>query len=244
MTAILSVALSSAVLAEERTYTKKITGTVISVDKKGVIVIDTGKEGRFEILLFDDVKTPKVGEKVTAHCNYHNRGRFSTDKIEKLGNAEGAVRASPETAETPEFEAAKQEYEQSPPDESARSAYVTKLAKIRERQIQNYWKTGDKNFDSATEINEELRKHPAPANSDSKKLSQLLVGKWQSPRRVYIFRANGKWGSEDGPVNSNWRINGNQLIKDGSRGGIILLSSDYFIYAEKDAVFFHARVNE
>lgn len=86
LAAILSVALSSTVLAEERTYTEKITGTVISVDKQGLIAIDTGK-GRVEILLVDDVKEPKVGETVTVHCWYHNRGRYATDKIEKLGDA-------------------------------------------------------------------------------------------------------------------------------------------------------------
>lgn len=154
------------------------------------------------------------------------------------------AKASAETADTQEFEAAKQEYEQSSHDESARSAYVSKLAKIRDRQIQNYWKTGDKNFDSATAVNEELRKHPAPANSDPKKLSQLLIGRWQSPRRIYAFRANGKWGSEDGPGNSHWRIIGNQLIEDGSRGTIVLINTDYFIYTDKDAVFFHARVRD
>jgi len=86
---ILSVALSSAVLAEEATGREKITGTVISVDhKQGLIVIDTGKhdgQGRFEIILVD-VKAPKVGEKVTAHCWYHNRGRYCTDKIETLSH--------------------------------------------------------------------------------------------------------------------------------------------------------------
>ena len=87
LAAILSVALSSTVLAYPA-YTKKITGTVISVDKRGIIVIDTG-EGRVEILLHDDVKEPKVGEKVTAYCWYHNRGRYHTDKIEKLGDAKG-----------------------------------------------------------------------------------------------------------------------------------------------------------
>jgi hypothetical protein len=89
LAAILSVALSSAVLAEETTGREKITGTVISVDhKQGLIVIDTGKhdgQGKFEIILVD-VKAPKVGEKVTAHCWYHNRGRFCTDKIEKVSH--------------------------------------------------------------------------------------------------------------------------------------------------------------
>jgi hypothetical protein len=85
--AILTVTLSSAVLAEEATGKEKITGTVISVDhKQGLIVIDTGKRDgqvKFEIILVD-VKAPEVGEKVTAHCWYHNRGRYCTDKIEKL----------------------------------------------------------------------------------------------------------------------------------------------------------------
>jgi hypothetical protein len=93
-------------------------------------------------------------------------------------------------------------------------------------------------------VNSELRKHPAPAKSDSKELSRVLVGSWQSPRRVYIFRANGKWGSEDGPVSSSWRISGNQLIEDGSRGAIILIDHHYFIYSENDSVFFHLRVDE
>jgi tetratricopeptide (TPR) repeat protein len=161
---------------------------------------------------------------------------------DKVGNVEGAVLASAETAETQEFEAAKQEYEQSTHDESARSAYVTKLAKIRHRQIRNYWKTGGKNFDLATTVNEELRKHPAPTNSDSKKMSQFLIGTWQSPRHAYVFRANGKYGMEDGPISSNWRIKGNQLIEGSSSGTIILLNADYFIYSEGEAVFFHSRV--
>jgi tetratricopeptide (TPR) repeat protein len=159
---------------------------------------------------------------------------------DKVGNAEEVGLASSQA----EFEAAKQGYDQSSHDESARSAYVIKLAKIRDRQIQNYWKTADKDFDSATAVNEELRKHPAPANSDSKKLSQFLIGRWQSPRRIYVFRGNGKWGSEDGPVNSNWRIVGNQLIEDGSRGTIILLNANYLIYSEGEAVFFHSRARE
>ena len=151
--------------------------------------------------------------------------------------------ASAQTAEKQNFQAAKREYEASSHDEPARLRYVTKLAQIRERQLKQYWQ-GERSPESekaAEEVNSELGKHPAPANSDSEKLSRLLVGSWQSPRRVYIFRANGKWGSEDGPVSSSWRINGNQLVGCGT---IILIDHDYLIYSEKEAVFFHLRVKE
>jgi hypothetical protein len=94
-------------------------------------------------------------------------------------------------------------------------------------------------------INSELQKHPAPKDVNSNELSQLLVGKWESPCRTYLFRANGKWGNEDGSVDGNWRIQGNQLIEDGLRGTIILLNDKYFIYSGgHDAVFFHSRVTE
>lgn len=149
-----------------------------------------------------------------------------------------------QTAEKQNFEAARKEYNTSAHDESARQRYVTRLAQIREGQLKQYWQ-GERTPEyekAAEEVNSELGRHPAPANSDSKQLSRLLVGSWQSPRRVYIFRANGKWGSEDGPVSSKWRISGNQLIEDGSRATIILIDHDYFIYNEQGSVFFHVRV--
>jgi ribosomal protein S1 len=93
LAAILSVALSSTVLAEETTDRgQEITGTVISVNhKQRSMVLDAGKvRGSLELILFsDDLKAPKVGEKVRVHCWYHNRGRYFTDKIEKLGNGDG-----------------------------------------------------------------------------------------------------------------------------------------------------------
>jgi hypothetical protein len=93
-------------------------------------------------------------------------------------------------------------------------------------------------------INSELQKHPAPKNIDSKKLMQLLVGKWESPRRTYVYRANGKCGTEDGPISGNWRIQGNQLIQGDLSGPIILLNHDYFIYSSRGSVLFHSRVKE
>lgn len=96
LAAIVTVAVSAPVLAEEITDRgEEITGTVISVNhKQGSMVLDAGKvRGRLELMFFsDDLKAPKVGEKVRVHCWYHNRGRYFTDKIEKLDNAKGESR--------------------------------------------------------------------------------------------------------------------------------------------------------
>lgn len=153
---------------------------------------------------------------------------------------------SVQTAERQDFEAARKEFEQAvpPANEKARLTYVTKLAQIADRLVSDY-RRGERHDELMTDINSELQKHPAPKDVNSKELSQLLVGKWESPRRTYVFRADGKWGNENGPVASNWRIQGNQLIEDGSPGTIILLNRDYFIYSGgHDAVFFHSRVKE
>jgi hypothetical protein len=141
---------------------------------------------------------------------------------------------------------AKQEYEQSKPtdNEAARQTYVEKLAQIADEFVSRFREAGERNDEAMTAIDAELSKHPLPPDSDSKKLTKLLIGKWNSPRHTYIFRPNGKYGVEDGPINSSWRIKGNQLIEGSSRGTIILLNSNYFIYAEDDDVFFHSRVKE
>lgn len=93
LAAIVTVAVSATVLAEEMSDRgEEITGTVISVNhKQRSMVLDAGKpRGRLELMLFsDDLKVPRASEKVRVHCWYHNRGRYFTDKIEKLGNGDG-----------------------------------------------------------------------------------------------------------------------------------------------------------
>ena len=147
-----------------------------------------------------------------------------------------------------EFELARSEYEQSSHDEAARLQYVNKLAQVADRLVSDY-RRGQRHEELMGAINSELQKHPAPKDIDSKKLRQLLVGNWESPRRTYVFRADGKWGNEDGPVATNWRVQGNQILlgegKTASHSTIILLNSDYLIYSGgHDAVFFHSRVKE
>jgi tetratricopeptide (TPR) repeat protein len=141
------------------------------------------------------------------------------------------------TSEDANFEAAKAEYDTSSHDEAARVTYVTKLAQIAGPLVSEYRRSGQRNDELMGAINSELQKHPAPKDIDSKKLTQLLVGKWESPRHTYVFRADGKW-----------RVQGNQIVwgegKTASRSTIILLNSEYLIYTEKDGVFFHSRVKE
>jgi hypothetical protein len=145
-----------------------------------------------------------------------------------------------------EIATARQTCEQSAPvgNEAARQTCVEKLAQIADRLVSRYRQNGERNDEAMTAINTELKNHPLLSDSDSKKLSKLLIGKWSSPRRRYVFKANGKYGAEDGPMNESWQIKGNQLIEGNSRGTIILLNSDYFIYSQGDAVFFHSRVKE
>ena len=157
--------------------------------------------------------------------------------------------AAPKPPDEREFEAAKLQYEQAlpPGNEAARLTYVNKLAQIIDRNVVERWKTGRPNpdwFKLADAIHSELKKHPVPKDSDPKKLSQLLVGQWQSPRHIYIFRRDGKYGVEDGGMDTDWRIQGNQIVMPSSRSTIIVLNAEYLIYTERDTVYFFSRVKE
>jgi hypothetical protein len=83
------------------------------------------------------------------------------------------------------LEQIKRDYDKtSRPSEAARSAYVTRLVRLREQasRASNYtWQA----------IDDEIKQHPAPSDSNSKALSRFLVGTWQSPRHDYLYRADG-----------------------------------------------------
>ena len=73
------------------------------------------------------------------------------------------------------LQAAKREYEKmSKPSEAARTDYITRLVRIREKAAR--LKT-----DEWQAIDAEIKRHPAPSDSDGKTLSSLLVGEWASP---------------------------------------------------------------
>jgi hypothetical protein len=153
-----------------------------------------------------------------------------------------------QTSDVPGLKAAKAEYEASSHDEAARVRYVTKLADMSAQLTPKILHNPDVDAkvayaNQAGAIGDELRKHPMPRNVDSGKLSQLLIGQWQSPRHVYVFRADGTYGVAD-EQRDKWRIDGNEYIDDFSRGPIILVDRNYFIYADGQGVAFYTRVKE
>jgi hypothetical protein len=104
---------------------------------------------------------------------------------------------------------AKRAYEKiSHPSEAARSNYITLLIRMRE-------KAARLNTGEWQAIDAEIKQHPAPKDSDSKTFSNLLVGKWQSPRHEYLFRGDGTWTMlpvEEDTTHGSWRIEGNQYF--------------------------------
>jgi hypothetical protein len=126
------------------------------------------------------------------------------------------------------------------PSEADRSNYITRLVRLRERAA----KTGEWQA-----IDAEIRRHPAPA--DSKILSGLLVGQWDSPRHEYLYRADGTWTmlpEEKDVTRGRWRIEGNQYFSSAlielpheSRYTIILITKKDFVFSDEEAVFYETR---
>jgi hypothetical protein len=140
---------------------------------------------------------------------------------------------------------AKRDYEKiSHPSEADRSNYVTRLVRLREKAVAaNQWQA----------VDAEIKQRPAPSNSDSKTLSGLLVGQWESPRHDYLYRADGTWTMlpiETGVTNGNWRIEGNQYFATAatepplkSQYTIILITKTDFVFTDQTNVFYEKRGN-
>ena len=157
-----------------------------------------------------------------------------------------------QTGRTPHLDAfrkARRDYEKvSHPSEAARSDYITRLVRMREkvaRQKTDEWQA----------IDSEIKRHPAPQDSDSKALSGRLVGKWASPRHDYLFRADGTWAmlpaETDGikSTHGTWRIEGNQFFDtaamdppEPSQYTIILITEKDFVFADQTHVFYETRI--
>ena len=141
---------------------------------------------------------------------------------------------------------AKRAYEKiSHPTEAARSNYVTLLMQMRE-------KAAHLNTDEWQAIDTEIKQHPAPKDSDSKRLSSLRIGKWRSPRHQYLYRDDGTWTmlpAEADSTHGSWRIEGNQYFDtaavkpaEPSQYTIILLSRNNFVFSDETSVFYETRL--
>ena len=141
---------------------------------------------------------------------------------------------------------AKRNYEKvSHPSEAARSDYITRLVQLREEAAR--LKT-----DEWQAIDAEIKLHPAPNESGSKTFSSLLVGKWESPRHDYLFRADGTWTMlpiEKDITHGRWRIEGNQYFDtaateppETSQYTIILITRKDFVFSDQTHVFYETRL--
>jgi hypothetical protein len=131
------------------------------------------------------------------------------------------------------------------PSEAARADYVTRLIRLREQAART--KT-----DAWQAIDAEIKQHPAPNDSDSKALSNLLVGKWESPRHDYLYGADGTWTMlpvEPDITHGTWRIEGNQYFDtaatdppETTQYTIILITKTDFVFADQEVVFYEKRL--
>ena len=140
-----------------------------------------------------------------------------------------------------DLEDAKRHFEKiSPPSETARSDYITRLVRMRE-------KAARLNTDEWKIIDDEIRQHPAPKEFDSK-ISGRLVGKWSSPRHDYLYRGDGAWTMLPADEGRR-RIEGNPFVTTASIGAsapdqytIILITNKDFVIADRSSVFYEKRL--
>jgi hypothetical protein len=140
---------------------------------------------------------------------------------------------------------AKRDYEKiSHPNEAARSNYITRLVRMRE-------KAARQNTDEWQAIDTEIKQHPAPSDSDGKTFSSFLVGKWESPRHDYLFRSDGTWTMlpiEENTTHGRWHIDGNQYFDtaateppETTQYTIILITKKDFVFTDQTHVIYETR---
>ena len=167
--------------------------------------------------------------------------------------AAALVMAAGAFAEDPkELREAKQAYEKASPhpSEADRARYISRLVRMREKLARG-------KGDGWQAVDAEIKRHPAPAESDAQALSKLVVGKWESPRHEYLFKADGVWTmlpeEEDGQKNTNgkWKIEGNQYLQSNQpdvsqfdKMTILLLDEKDFVMTDGDNVMYQKRIRK
>ena len=149
-------------------------------------------------------------------------------------------------SDLPELKAILARYDQSKfaTDESLREKFVMDLASLR-------WTLAVRGDDGWQDVDAELRRHPAPPNTDA--FLTARQGKWISPRHDYLYRADGTWvmdpdAGDANPTHGTWSIKGNQYFESvdvvaekGRAYTIILLDAGNFIYAQGNTTFYEKR---
>jgi hypothetical protein len=131
------------------------------------------------------------------------------------------------------------------PSEAARADYITRLVRLSEEAT----RTSDYIWQA---IDAEIKQHPAPNDSNSKSLSRLLVGKWESPRHDYLYRADGTWTmlpADPDTTHGSWHIEGNQFFYTAATDPpqttqytIILITKQDFVITDQERVFYEKRL--
>jgi hypothetical protein len=131
------------------------------------------------------------------------------------------------------------------PGEAARAAYIIRLIRLRE-------KAARVKSDAWQAIDAEIKRHPAPTDSDSVALSSLRVGEWESPRHEYLYRADGSWTMtpvEPAATRGTWRIEGNRYFETvatepprGFQYTIVLMTKRDFVFTDGEIVFYETRL--
>ena len=130
------------------------------------------------------------------------------------------------------------------PSEAARADYITRLVRLSEEAT----RTSDYTWQA---IDAEIKQHPAPNDSNNNVLSILLVGKWESPRHDYLYRADGTWTMlpvDPDITHGTWHIEGNQFFDtaatdppETTQYSIILITKRDFVFTDQERVFYEKR---
>ena len=130
------------------------------------------------------------------------------------------------------------------PSEAARADYITRLVRLSEEAT----RTSDYTWQA---IDAEIKQHPAPNDSNNNVLSILLVGKWESPRHDYLYRADGTWTMlpvDPDITHGTWHIEGNQFFDtaatdppETTQYTIILITKSDFVFTDQERVFYEKR---
>jgi len=149
--------------------------------------------------------------------------------------------------EPKELTAARAKYQQASPhpSEADRERYVSSLAVMRAKMA------AVKSSMDWQAVDAEMRRNPMPKASDTKALTELRIGKWESPRHGYLLRKDGTWvmlPAEPDATHGRWHIEGNRYFEMGPGDAapgrpytIILLNQKDFIYTDGEVVFYETR---